>query len=180
MVWKAEKPSLTEKQSKILNEIINSRTSRHDHIQRAKIILDSSKGLSDRKIANYLGIGRITVATWRQRWLKNTKRLSLIDREEFGIDYKNSILTLLSDAPRPGTPAKFSPEQICQIINVACERPEDLGLPLSHWSLTSLAEEVVKRKIVDSISTSQLCVFLKSGKNKTSQSEGMDPYADRR
>lgn len=180
MVWKAEKPIITEKQSNILNDIVNSRTSRHDHIQRAKIILDSSKGLSDRTIAGYLGIGRAAVGAWRKRWLSNTKRLALIDEEESGIDYKNSILTILSDAPRPGTPAKFLPEQICQIINVACERPEDIGLPLSHWSLTSLAKEVVKRNIVESISTSQLCVFLKSGKNKTSQSKGMDPYADRR
>lgn len=180
MVWKAEKPNLTEKQSKLLNEIVNSRTSRHDHIQRAKIILDSFKGFSDRKIASRLSISRITVAVWRQRWLGNTNRLILIDEEEFGIEYKNSILNILSDAPRPGTPAKFSPEQICQIINVACECPDDSGLPLSHWSLSSLADELVKRNIVDSISTSQLSVFLKSGKNKTSQSEGVDPYADRR
>lgn len=180
MTWEAEKPNLTEKQSKILKEIVNSRTSRHDHIQRAKIILYSFEGMSDRKLANYLSIGRVAIATWRKRWLNNTEQLSLIDNEEFGVDYKNSILNILSDAPRSGTPAKFSPEQICQIINVACERPEDLGLPLSHWSLTSLVDEVVKRKIVDSISVSQLSVFLKSSKNKTTQSEGMDPYTNRR
>ena len=78
------------------------------------------------------------------------------------IDYKRHIETLLSDAPRSGGPTKFSAEQLCQIYAVATEKPEESGLPLSHWSLSSLAEELAKRKIVDSISTSQLSVFLKS------------------
>ena len=91
MVWKAAKPNVTEKQSKILCEIIDSRTSRHDHIQRAQIIQKSSEGLSDRKIAKLLDIGRITVATWRNRWLFNESTLLLIDEKEFGISYKNHI-----------------------------------------------------------------------------------------
>lgn len=168
MAWKAAKPNVTVKQSKILCEIIESRTSRHDHIQRAQIIQKSTEGVSDRKIAKLLNIGRIAVATWRKRWLLNESTMLLIDEKEFGISYKNHILNILSDSPRPGAPPKFSAEQICQIINVACEVPEESNLPLSHWSLSSLSNEIVKRKIVDSISTSQLAVFLKSGEDKTS------------
>ena len=170
MARKASKPNLTEKQSQILCEIINSRTSRHDHIQRAQIVQKSTEGLSDKKIAKLLNIGRIAVATWRKRWLLNESRLLLIDEKEFGVNYKNHILKILSDLPRTGAPTKFSAEQICQIINVACEVPEESDVPLSHWSLTSLSNEIVKRKIVDSISTSQLAVFLKSGEDQTSQS----------
>jgi len=166
MVWKAEKPNLSEKQTNFLKEVVRSRTARQDHIQRAKIILKSSEGKSDSKIAKELKMRRPTVGKWRQRWLDNKAQLTLLDAEEKGIDYKRSVLNILSDAPRPGTPAKFTPEQICQIISVACEAPEDTGLPLSHWSLTSLANELVKRGIVESISTSQLHVFLKSGKDK--------------
>ncbi len=180
MAWKAEKPILTSKQSDALNEIVVSRTSRHDHLQRANIVLLSAKGCSDREIARELTINRMTVGQWRRRWLSYAERLSALDAEESGIDYKRSILNILSDAPRPGTPCKFTPEQICQIVNVACERPEDLGLPFTHWSLTSLSKEVVKREIVDSISTSQLAVFLKSGRCETAQSERVDSYADRR
>jgi hypothetical protein len=86
----------------------------------------------------------------------------------------------LSDKPRPGCPGKFTAEQICQIMNAACETPEESGLPLSHWTLSELASELVRRKIVESISTSQLCVFLKSGRNKAAQDKGMDSYPDRR
>ena len=61
----------------------------------------------------------------------------------------------------------FTAEQVCQILSVACEWPEDSGLPMSHWSLNSLAHEIIKRNIVESISRSQLAVFLKSGGHKT-------------
>ena len=167
MVWIAQKPYLTTKQSNLLEEITKSRTVRQDHILRSKIILQSFKGMSDLKIAKILGINRKTVGFWRNRWLKSSEKLSLLDEKETGIDYKRSVLKILSDEQRPGTPCKFTPEQICQIINVSCERPDDLGLPLSHWSLSSLGDELVRRNIVNSISTSQLSVFLKSSTNKT-------------
>lgn len=161
MVWNSEKPKLTDKQSSILTEIVNSRTSRSDHKQRAAIILSSGSGLSDRKVAAKLHISRNTASVWRKRWINNAEQLCLLDIQESGIDYERGVLSILSDALRPGTPCKFTPEEICQIINVACEQPEACGLPFSHWSLSSLADEVVKRKIVSSISKSQLAIFLK-------------------
>ena len=82
-----------------------------------------------------------------------------------GIEYSRAVLSLLNDAPRSGAPGKFSAEQICQIINVSCESPEDSNLPLSHWSLKDLTGELKRRGIVESISTSQLSVFLKSSRN---------------
>ena len=102
------------------------------------------------------------------------------DEELTGSAYRKAILQLLSDKPRPGCPGKFTAEQICQIMNVACESPEESGLPLSHWTLSELASELVRRKIVDSISRSQLCVFLKSGRDKAPQNKGMDSYTNRR
>ena len=161
MVWKAVKPTLTDKQTEVLTEVVHSRTSRNDHKQRAEIILSAAYGKSDRKIAAKLNISRNTVGHWRRRWISNAEQLTFLDSEESGIEYKRGVLSFLSDEARPGAPCKFTPEEICQIINVSCERPEDLGLPFSHWSLTSLADEVVNRKIVDSISTSQLAIFLK-------------------
>ena len=43
---------------------------------------------------------------------------------------------------------------------VACEPPADRERPISHWSLRELAEEVIKRGIVDSISPRQVDRFL--------------------
>jgi hypothetical protein len=72
----------------------------------------------------------------------------------------------LADEPRPGTPATFTPEQICAIMALACEPPEQSDLPLSHWSQSELAREAVRRGIVDSISHGSVGRFLKRGSLK--------------
>ena len=63
-----------------------------------------------------------------------------------------SVAERLADAPRPGAPAKFTPEQVCQMIALAREKPADSERPLSQWSHRELADEIVRRGIVESIS----------------------------
>lgn len=163
----ADQVTLTEKQRNILIQIATSRTQREDHVERAKIILLSSNGRQNKYIGNELKMAQPTVIKWRTRWLKNENRLLLIDEKEKGVNYLRKILEILSDAPRSGAPNTFTAEQVCQIMSLACERPLDSGLPISHWSLSSLVDEVIKRGIVSRISRSQLAVFLKSGRHKT-------------
>ena len=127
-----------------------------------------------------LGVHKRTISKWRNRWATDQEKLSAIENQEQGITYQRSVEQILSDTPRCGAPCKFTSEQICLIMNVACESPQDKGLALSHWSLSSLADELVKRKIVDSISTSQLQVFLTSGQYKTLQSKAVNTQAHRR
>lgn len=171
MPWKASKITLTEKQKQILTDISNSRTSRQDHIQRAKVITLSAQGLSNTKISEHVSLNTVSVGKWRNRWFEKQESLQAIENSvKTKSEYSRYIEGVLSDLPRAGTPPKFSSEQICQIYAVATEKPEESGLPLSHWSLSSLADELVKRNVVESISTSQLSVFLKSAGVKTSQS----------
>jgi len=59
---------------------------------------------------------------------------------------------VLSDAARPGTPGKFTPEQLVGIIAVACELPAQSDRPVTHWTPRELADEVVQRGVVKSIS----------------------------
>ena len=172
----AKKITLTKKQEKILRSFSNSRTVPAHLQQRALILLYCFEGKTNLEIMDDLGVHKKTISKWRTRWAENEEKLVTIENVEQGIAYQRSLERVLSDAPRSGTPCKFTAEQICLIINVACESPEDNNLPLSHWSLSSLADELVKREIVDSISTSQLQVFLKSGQYKTSQSKTVDSY----
>lgn len=158
---------LSEKQRTLLREISKAHTSTQAHKQRADIILLTEQGYSQRKIVSELKITHCTANYWKTRWHDNQAVVSAHDQELSGSAYRKAILQILSDKARPGCPGKFSAEQICQIMNVACETPEESGLPLSHWTLTELAAELIRRNIVESISTSQLCVFLKSGRNKT-------------
>ena len=50
---------------------------------------------------------------------------------------------------------------------LACEKPEDSDLPLSHWSQSELAREAVRRGIVDSISHGSVGRFLKRSRPQT-------------
>lgn len=164
----AKRVTLTNKQRDVLNQMVTSRTQRQDHIERAKIILLSSNAKQDKQIRSELDLTQPTVSKWRNRWLKNEDRLLLIDETEKGIQYLRKILEILSDAPRPGAPNTFTAEQVCQIMSLACERPEDSELPMSHWSLNSLVNEIINRGIAESISRSRVAAFLKSWRHQAS------------
>lgn len=167
MVWKASAINLTSKQREILLTTVNSRTGRQDHIQRAQIVLMSDQNLSNVDISKKLSLGKSAVSKWRRRWFNHQDVLQEIENSSIkAIDFKRYIESLLSDEARSGKPPKFTEEQIAQILAVASEKPEESELPLSHWSLSSLAIELQKRGIVESISTSQLSVFLKSSESK--------------
>src|ERR1700733_2878266 len=159
MARRAKQISLTNKQQNILMQIVTSRTHQQDHIERAKIILLSSDSKTNKQIQSELSVTQPTVIKWRNRWLKNEDRLLLIDENEMGVNYVRKILEILSDAPRSGAPNTFTAKQ----VSLACERPEDSDLPISHWSLNSLVTEIINRGIVNKISRAGLAVFLKSG-----------------
>ena len=74
---------------------------------------------------------------------------------------RRAIEAVLSDEPRPGAPGTFTPEQVTQILAVACEPPAKSGRPITHGTAHELADEVVKRGIVASISPSQVGRYLR-------------------
>jgi putative transposase len=93
------------------------------------------------------GIWRKTAGHWRRRWRDAAASVEVAAR--------------LSDAPRCGAPATFTPEVICQIVALACKNPETLDVPISHWSQSELARQSVARGIVTSISHGSVGRFLK-------------------
>jgi hypothetical protein len=74
---------------------------------------------------------------------------------------RRAIEQTLGDEPRPGPPGKFTPEQIVQILAVACEPPEKSGRPITHWTIPELVDEVITRGIVPSISVAQVGRYLR-------------------
>ena len=116
------------------------------------MILLAARRQGPSEIARQLGIDRKTVRRWCQRWQRGREGW------QNGLNCASSqslemrLISLLQDAPRSGTPAQFSPEQLTRIIAVACEDPQACGRPISHWSGGEIAEEVVKRTIVAQIS----------------------------
>jgi putative transposase len=78
-------------------------------------------------------------------------------------DLSNLLRDLLADEHRSGAPPTFGAEQLTQIIGVACEAPEDAGRPVTHWTPRELADEVIKRGIVVTISPRHVDRLLKGG-----------------
>ncbi len=130
-----------------LNELVRAHSTPQALVQRARIILMAAAGLGVEETARQLGIWRKTAGHWRRRWR--------------GADAAAGVAARLSDAPRPGAPAKFTPEVICQVMALACQDPEALGVPISHWSQSELARQSVARGIVGSISHGSVGRFLK-------------------
>ncbi len=163
MAWHATPIRMSARQRNILEQIRAARTSKRGHAERALILLMSDEGHSILRISRSLAICREKVAQWRNRWL--AQEVSLIKAEQEGIsdaDYAKRIVAILNDAPRSGCPSKFSTEQIRQILAVAREvNAEEEGGGSKHWSLSSLTKEIIARGIVDSISVSQVQVYLK-------------------
>ena len=136
----------------------------------------AASGANNDQIATLLGIDRGTVRTWRMRWLEALPRLKAAEKRAGGggrgggdDDDDERVVSglveeVLVDEPRSGKPATFTPEQICQIVALACEEPrEESGRPISHWSTTELADEAIKRGIVESISARSVGRFLGRG-----------------
>jgi DNA-binding CsgD family transcriptional regulator len=138
---------LTPAQTEDLQRLARAHKTPRKLAERAEIILRSAAGTAVREIACQLGIWPKTARQWRARWLA-----SAVDAP---------VTARLADAARPGAPATFIPEQVCAIMALACEPPEQSDLPLSHWSQSELAREAVRRGIVDSISHGSVGRFLK-------------------
>jgi transposase len=161
MPGSAAKVIITERQQKVLQEIVNSRTSPLRLVQRATIVLQGFAGVDNADIAHEIGLGPDCVGLWRRRWAKVWPRLTVFECAENPADLRRAIAAVLDDKPRSGNPGTFTPEQITQILALACEDPELSGRPITHWTNAELAHEAKKRGIVASISASQVGRYLR-------------------
>lgn len=146
----------------ILQAWVNNYTTSNHRQKRAQIVLLAEQNVSNAQIARQLETTHLTVRKWRKRFTQALPRLkSLIEHDVNNAQLTKKLQTLLDDEQRPGTPPTFQPEQIVQIIRLACEDPAKSGLPVSHWSCESLARQAVENGIASSISPSTVRRFLK-------------------
>lgn len=145
---------LTKEQRSQLERLVRARTSGQQLAMRARIVLLAAEGLSTEEIARRLPLDVDTARQWRARW-RASAGTPLAER---------SVAERLADAPKSGRPARITPEQICQIIALACEIPADSDRPISHWSARELADEIMRRGIVARISPRHAGRLLKRGR----------------
>jgi putative transposase len=162
MPGKAAKVVITERQQDILLQMTRSRSCPQGLARRAEIILLAFDGLRNGPLADRLGYERHAVGIWRRRWASAFDTLTRIECLEGVSALRAAIEDVLRDDDRSGCPATFAPDRIARILAVACEPPADSGRPVTHWTATELAQEVVARGIVPSISVRHVGRFLKA------------------
>lgn len=150
---KAVMVTLTDEEKNGLQQLIRQRNVRQQIAKRAQIVLAAAEGQSNSQITREQKLSRDMVRQWRQRWV-DLQPIALTDL---------SIEDRLEELPRPGKPAQITADQRCQIEQMACEKPEESGRPITHWTNREIAAEVMKRGIVKQISPRHAARLLKKG-----------------
>jgi transposase len=133
---------LSEQERNELEQVEKAYSTAQQIALRSRIILACGEGKNNGEIARMLHLSIDTVRHWRKRWIG----LSLLPLSELSVSER------LEDLPRPGAPASISADQLCQLVALACEGPEKAGRPISHWSGREIADELIGRGILSSIS----------------------------
>ena len=106
--------------------LIRLRTTQAQIVQRARIILLRTEGISIDAIADKIGINRKSV-------------MLCIEKYKAG-----GAENALYDTPGRGRNPEITDEEKTWIINIACQRPYDLGCPQETWTYTSLTSYINK------------------------------------
>ena len=149
------KIELSEKVRQALEKLAARHTTGQQKAQRARIILKAAEGKNHAEIAQESNISVDMATVWRRRWL---------DLEPLAWD-DLSVEERLDDLPRPGAPSRLTADQLCQIEQMACEAPEKAGRPISQWTGREIADELMKRGIVEYISRRHGARLLKRGRS---------------
>jgi transposase len=117
----------------VLRARARSSTAAHRDVSRARIVLAAAEGAANTEIAAQVGVHVDTVRKWRRR-------------------FATAGLPGLEDRPRSGRRRAFTAVQVAEVKVLACTLPAETGQPLSRWSSTELASEVITRGIAETIS----------------------------
>jgi transposase len=152
---------LSDPQRSILESIVRKTHCPQAISLRARLVLAAVDGQGPSEAGREVGCSRNVARLWRERFAQAQQGWGeAADKWDHGV-LTEKVLDVLEDRERPGAPSTFTPEQLCQIMAVAIEKPEECGRPISHWSARELADEATRRKIVPSISPRQVGRFLK-------------------
>lgn len=144
---------LSDKVRQDLEKLVGRHTTGQQKAQRARIILKAAEGKNNADIARELNQSIDMVRLWRRRW----HELEPLDWGDLSAEER------LDDLPRPGAPTRLTADQLCQIEQLACEAPEKAGRPISQWTGREIADELVARGIVETISARHAARLLKKG-----------------
>jgi len=106
---------LTDEQEVELTRLARSKRTSVRLVQRAQIVLLAAQGLQNKDIAEQLGVGRVQVARWRERYLESGLR---------GIE---------RDLPRGAPPVKVN---VAKLVELTTHSTPEAA---THWSTRKMA-----------------------------------------
>ncbi|UUZ63466.1 IS630 family transposase [Polaromonas sp. P1-6] len=109
---------LTNEERAELTKMVRSKLTSVRLVQRARIMLLAEQGLQNKDIAEQVGVGRVQVARWRERYIES--RLAGIER----------------DLPRGAPPVTVDVARLVELTTQS--KPE----AATHWSTRTLAGEM--------------------------------------
>jgi putative transposase len=148
---------LTDEERQGLEKLVRRHSTPQQIALRGRIVLAAADGKNNAQIAREFGLNVETPRLWRNRWLT----LSPIALDDLSVEER------LEDLPRPGAPRQITADQRCQIEAMACEEPEDSERPISHWTGREIADEIMKRGILETISPRHAARLLKRRRSQT-------------
>jgi transposase len=127
--WQPIHLSPSEEQE--LLRIVHGRCEEVRLVERATIVLEATQGQSTKAIAKKYNTTRTTVRRWRRRYCQRRQA-----------EPEGTVRSRLQDEDRKGAPETITAEQYIDLLALSTTAPEDLGLPLTHWSSRELASQV--------------------------------------
>ncbi len=113
----------------------------HAEVIRAKIVLLAADGLENTEIAARLDAHGGVVSRWRKR-------------------FAGEGMAGLADRKRSGRPRVFAAAVVAEVKAMACEPPEDCGVPQARWSASDLAARAAEEGLVESVARSTVARWL--------------------
>lgn len=132
---------LTDEARQQLCELVRSGTRPVRMVRRALVLLKSDEGLIDAEIAEHVGCCERHVREVRKCFCRH------------------GLERALHDAPRSGTPPKFTTRQQQQVVALACTDPPE---GRTRWTLELLCEHAAKNGFVTQVSKSEVALWLQA------------------
>jgi transposase len=115
---------LDAEQREYLESLTRTRTIQAQVVDRAKALLCKADGMSNGAIADKLDVNINSVKLWLRKF------------KEGGIE------RALFDDQRSGRPVEITDDAVAWIIDIACQRPADLGYSQELWTIANLHKHI--------------------------------------
>ena len=111
--------AVKEEERTAIEQLAQSRTAAAQLVERGRVLHLAVQGQRIPAIARALQVSQATVRLWLKR-------------------FNATGLEGLTDAPRSGRPATYTPEQVDEVVATALTDPQTLGQPFGCWTLDRL------------------------------------------